>query len=83
MREHWRCPIVFFTAAHYDSPEYSAMVERLKQLQKKWGIGILDLWSGSAFNDISAEKRKLYMTDRIHPTKAGYSLWWRPELERR
>lgn len=80
--ETWNCPVVFYTGSRYDSSEYGAMVERLKQLQKKWDIDVLDLWSDEAFNNISDAERKLYMTDDIHPTRAGYREWWCPEMER-
>ncbi len=81
-RETWDCPVVFFTNCRYDSDRYAAMVDCLGDIQDKWQIGVLDLWSDSAFNDISQEQRKLYMADAIHPTKAGYLLWWTPEIER-
>ncbi len=80
-KEHWSCPVVFYTNARYDSAEYAAMVSRLYELQEKWGIGILDLWSDDSFNAISDAERALYMNDRIHPTKAGYREWWCPEME--
>ena len=74
--------MVFFTGSHYDSEAYGAMVERLLELQEKWDIGVLDLWSSDEFNDIPDEKRAIYMNDGIHPTKAGYRDWWGPEQER-
>ncbi len=78
----WGCPVVFYTGSHYQSAEYTAMVKALQGLGRKWGIGVLDLWTDEEFNSISEELRALYMWDDIHPTKAGYSLWWGPELER-
>ena len=81
-QETWGCPVVFYTGSYYDSAEYDAMVQCLLSLQDKWGIGILNLWSDEAFNQISDENRALYMNDKIHPTKAGYKLWWCPEMER-
>lgn len=78
----WHCPVVFYTNSRYDSETYDAMVNRLMELQKKWGIGILDLWHSNEFNSISADERRLYMYDTIHPTKAGYREWWCPEMER-
>lgn len=39
----WNCPVVFYTNARFDSENYQAMVDRLYQIQEKWGIGILDL----------------------------------------
>ena len=78
----WNCPVVFFTGSRYDSAEYSAMVTRLFELKEKYGIGILDLWSSDEFNGIPDEQRALYMSDAIHPTKAGYREWWCPEMEK-
>lgn len=80
-QETWDCPVVFFTGSHYDSEAYGAMVTRLLELQKKWGIGVLDLWNDEEFNHISEEQRAVFMADNIHPTKAGYRDWWGPEME--
>ncbi len=81
-RETWGCPTVFYTNARFDSEAYAAMVARLSEMQDKWGIGVLDLWTDETFNHISEDARTLYMYDKIHPTKAGYRDWWGPELER-
>lgn len=81
-RQTWNCPIVFFTGSHYENDEYDAMVERLHELELKWDIGVLDLWRDSEFNMLSEEEQTLYMSDNIHPTKAGYREWWGPEMER-
>lgn len=80
-RQTWNCPVVFFTGSRYDSPAYGAMVNRLLELQEKCGIGVLDLWSGDDFNNIPDADRKIFMTDNVHPTKAGYRDWWGPEME--
>ena len=82
VKKTWGCPVLFFTGSRYDSPAYAAMVARLRDLSEKECIGILDLWTDRAFNEISATDRKLFMMDPIHPTKAGYRGWWGPELER-
>ena len=81
-KETWGCPVVFYTNARFDSMPYASMVARLYELEEKWGIGVLDLWSDEAFNDIAEPQRALYMKDSIHPVKAGYRDWWGPELER-
>lgn len=81
-QETWNCPVVFFTGSHYDSMEYEAMVQRLYELREKWDIGIIDLWTDEGFNEITEDERELYMDDWIHPTKAGYSIWWGPEMEK-
>ena len=81
-KDTWNCPVVFFTGSHYDSREYAAMVQRLSELKELYGIGVMDLWSGEAFNRLTQAQRTLYMSDDIHPTKAGYRDWWGPEMER-
>lgn len=81
-KKHWNCPVYFYTGSRYDSEAYAAMVKRLYELAEKWQIGVLDLWNSDSFNDISDEERALYMADPIHPTKAGYMIWWCPEMER-
>lgn len=81
-KKTWNCKVAFYTGSRYDSVVYEAMVTRLMELQEKWDIGILDLWSSEDFNAISDEQRALYMNDNVHPTKAGYREWWCPELER-
>ena len=81
-RETWNCPVVFFTGSRYDSKEYGDMVARLHDLEEKYGVGVLDLWTGDAFNAITDSDRALYMNDSIHPTRAGYRDWWGPELEK-
>lgn len=78
----WDCPVVFYTNARYDSDAYAAMVARVHELEEKWGIGVLDLWTDDAFNAITDEQRALYMYDTIHPLRAGYRDWWGPELEK-
>lgn len=80
--DNWHCPVFFYTGSRYESDNYKAMVARLYELSRKWDVGVIDLWSEDEFNDISDEKRSLYMADPIHPTKAGYHMWWCPEMLR-
>ena len=80
-RDTWGCPVVFYTGSHYESGEYAAMVERLYELQGKWGIGVIDLYTDEAFNAIDPETYGFYMYDPIHPTQAGYIEWWFPKME--
>lgn len=77
----WNCPVVFYTGSFYDSPEYSAMVDRLYELKEKWDIGIIDLYTDREFNEIDAAAYAFYMYDPIHPTRAGYVEWWFPRME--
>ena len=79
----WNCPVVFYTGSYYDSPEYAAMVDAVKGLSEKYdNFYVIDLFTPQEFNNITDEQRKLYMKDNIHPTRAGYMLWWGPEMER-
>lgn len=80
-RETWNCPIVFYTNTFYENANYSAMVTALKEIGELYDIGVIDLYTDAAFNDITAEQKKLYMEDNIHPTKAGYLEWWTPKME--
>lgn len=82
-KEVWNCPVIFYTGAYYDSPEYAAMVNRLMELSEKWDIGIIDMYSDEEFNDIDDTSYELYMRDEKHPTKAGYLLWWTPYMEQK
>ena len=80
-KKRWGCPVMFYTNPAYDSPEYGRMVRLLKEIQKEWKIGVIDLWDNASFNRISRRERALYMADPIHPTKAGYLKWWLPCME--
>lgn len=81
VKETWGCPVIFYTGAYFEDEGYSAMVGRLHEVQNKWGIGVIDLYSDAEFNDIDAEQYDFYMFDKIHPTKAGYLEWWTPAIE--
>lgn len=77
----WNCPVIFYTNAYYDSASYAAMVAAIKEISTVKDIGVIDLYTDTAFNDITSEQRSLYMADKIHPTKAGYLEWWMPKME--
>lgn len=77
-KQTWNCPVIFYAGTKYESTEYEKMVAALYELQEKWGIGILDLWSGL---DVNIPNYNLYMADSIHPTQAGYLEWWTPFME--
>lgn len=80
-KETWNCPVVFYTNSYYKNDNYATMVAGLKQIQTKWGITLIDLYSDTAFNNITSEQRTLYMHNDIHPTRAGYRDWWVPKFE--
>jgi lysophospholipase L1-like esterase len=80
VRSTWDCPVVFYTGTRYNSyngKKYDAMVARLLELKDKWNIEVVDLYHDL---DVKIPEYKLYMKDPIHPTLAGYGLWWTPEI---
>ena len=77
----WHCPVLFYTGTRFDCREYGEMVKLLLEIQKKWKIGVIDLWNDMALNAISEKDYNLYMSNPIHPTQAGYLLWWTPAME--
>lgn len=82
VKNTWSCPVLFYTQAKYDSENYAEMVNLLYKIQEKWDIIIIDLWNNDNINNITAEQKKLYLIDNIHPTKAGYKEWWLPEIQK-
>lgn len=82
VKNTYNCPVIFYTQAKYNSEYYAEMVDLLFEIQKKWDISIIDLWNNDSINNISDDKKKLYLVDFIHPTKAGYKEWWLPEFQK-
>ncbi len=81
VKNTWNCLVTFYTNTYFDNSNYEAMVAALYQIQKKWNIGIIDLWNNQAMRNVSAEDYAKYMNDEIHPTAAGYQEWWSPVFE--
>ena len=79
-RSAYHCPVYFYTGTYYDSQLYAEMVESLKDIAGKHNIGIINLWDSEEMRAVSQDDYQLYMADPIHPTKAGYRLWWTPEF---
>jgi hypothetical protein len=79
----WHCSVMFFTNPQYgyNDQSYKAMVNLLLDIQAKWNIAVLDLWNDTNMNNIEEATYKLYMVDKIHPTRAGYRDWWTPKFE--
>lgn len=77
----WSCPVIFYTNPQYNSETYAEMVGLLLEIQKKWNIGVIDLWNNKEFNEALGDNQKLWMSDSIHPTMAGYRDWWTPEIK--
>ena len=81
--QKWGCPVAFFTNIKFNNSRYPQIRNILYQAQKKWGIQVIDLYSGLGRKSVSAKKFRLYMADRLHPTKAGYLKWVTPFFEAR
>ena len=79
--EKWGCPVYFYTGSYYESEEYAKMVEALDTLKEALGIRIIDMYRDEAFNAITPELYKKYMSDPIHPNIIGYKEWWTQYFE--
>ncbi len=82
VKDTWNCPVIFYTGTRYNSDYYGEMVNALLKLQEKWDIGVIDLWNSEEMNSVSSEDYKLYMVNGIHPSRAGYKLWWTPQIQK-
>jgi len=82
VKEEWNCPVIIYTNPYMYGDSYGKMVEAAHEIETKWDcVTVLDLYNDEDFNDITSDERSLYMSDTIHPTKAGYLLWWTPRFE--
>lgn len=84
-RRVYGCPIAFFTGTRYTgipgADQYARMVKRLHALSSKWGVGIIDLWNDPDMLAVTPAEYAIYMSNPIHPTRAGYRDWWVPRFE--
>ena len=81
-RKTWNCPVIFYTGTKYDSGLYGEMVNLLLDIQKKWNIGVLDLWNSEEMNAVNKEDYDYYMANGIHPNIEGYRRWWTPQFRK-
>lgn len=81
--QKWGCPIAFYTAMNLSNARYDKMVNLLYQAQEKYGIQVIDLYHGMNKYSIKSKTYRLYMRDRLHPSKAGYLKWVTPFFEKR
>ena len=80
-RSTWGCPVFFYSGTFFESAEYAQMVELLDQMSELMGVPVIDLYHDEEMRAVSLEDYALYMHDPVHPTKAGYGLWWTPKFE--
>ena len=58
------------------------MVQLRLEIQKKWDIGVIDLFNNPDMTAIyGTELYNSYMFDEVHPTRAGYVEWWTPVMD--
>ncbi len=82
-QERFHCPVVFYTGTWFDCELYEKMTEILLEIQKKWGIGVIDLFHDPLMcGVIGTAQYERYMHDPIHPRRAGYTEWWTPVIDR-
>lgn len=72
VKNKWKCQIAFYTNPRYDSAEYAAMVEMIKDKAKINKLLLINMWDDEELNKKIDQNRDYYMDDPIHPTKAGY-----------
>jgi lysophospholipase L1-like esterase len=83
IQKRWGCPLYFYTSAYYENMNgngYQKMVEGLKLIAQKRGIGVIDLFSDASFNALANAHYTYWMSDSIHPFRAGYRAWWTPYI---
>lgn len=71
-KKTWNCEVVFYTNPKYSNAQYESLVKDLYQIQKKWGIGIVDFYYYKDMDPLSDETLASYMADAIHPNAMGY-----------
>lgn len=77
----WGCPVLFYSGTYFESTEYAQMVSLLDEMSHTMDVPVIDLYHDEAMRAITPEDYALYMHDPVHPTKAGYELWWTPKFE--
>ena len=80
VKNKWNCRIAFYTGTFFENDKYQEMVDLIFEIQKKWGIDIIDLWNDRQMRNVDSNDYERYMQDPVHPTKAGYTQWWGPKF---
>ena len=80
-KDTWDCNVSFYTGTKYENKNYEMMVKLLLDIQKKWDIGVIDLYNDPEMNAVSPSDYERYMDDSRHPTRVGYEEWWTPKFK--
>lgn len=78
IRNTYKVSPIFYTNPKFNNHGYQKMVEVLLKIAQKETILVIDMYNDRKFSKITKEEHSLYMADDIHPTMAGYLLWWTP-----
>ncbi|GLB47327.1 acyl-CoA thioesterase [Philodulcilactobacillus myokoensis] len=73
----WHCPVVFYTCLRKPEPDYELLMRKLKQVQDKWEIKIIDVAHNDEIKRLNREHPE-FMFDDAHPTRMGYRYAWTP-----
>jgi lysophospholipase L1-like esterase len=75
------CPLFFYSGSRYsdlNGKAYAQLVQGMKAIAEKRQIGFINLHDDSSFNDLGQAHYSYWMSDGIHPFRAGYQAWWTP-----
>ena len=87
VKQTWNCPVLVYSDPQfrvrniYNVEAYDAMVQVTEKICEKWNVNFLNMWDDPEVNSIPLKEYKFYMSDVVHPTKAGYLEWWTPMFE--
>lgn len=59
---------------------YEDMIDALYSIQEKWGLDVVDMWNDEECRNVDNDLRSYFMSDPIHPFKAGYYFWYAPKI---
>lgn len=80
-KELWDPVIVLFTLPYCSDPSYEQLIRKVREVSDKWNVHLIDLYHDRTLENPDPVKRSLYMTDAVHPTKAGLRDWIVPYMQ--
>ena len=81
-RDTFNCPVCFYSGAYCQKEHYAEMVQLLLDIQKKWDIGVIDMFNDPDMTALyDTEQYHAYMYDEVHPFRVGYVEWWTPFID--
>ena len=81
-RDTFNCPVCFYTGTYCEKEHYDEMVQLLLEIQKKWDIGVIDMFNNPDMTAVyGTEQYDTYMYDEVHPFRVGYVEWWTPVID--